>query len=97
MLAERVGDALRSLRAVATTAWPAARAAWAMSTPRPRPAPVTSHTCFSVICDALPSADRRGAPPSGGADIETTSANEDVAVPLVRATDRDPHGVASRS
>jgi len=40
---------LSVLRAVATTACPAARAALAMSTPRPRPAPVTSHTFFSVI------------------------------------------------
>jgi transcriptional regulator with XRE-family HTH domain len=33
-----------------------------------------------------------GAPPSGGADYEVTSGEENVAVPLVRATDRDPLG-----
>ena len=35
------------LRPVATTAWPAARAALAMSTPMPRPAPVMNQTFFS--------------------------------------------------
>ena len=39
---------LPTLRAVATTAWPASRAALAMSTPRPRPAPVTNHTSCST-------------------------------------------------
>src|SRR4051794_19057141 len=38
-----------ALRAVATTAWPAARAALAMSTPRPRPAPVMNQTFFSLM------------------------------------------------
>ena len=37
------------LRPVATTAWPAASAALAMSTPMPRPAPVMSQTFLSVI------------------------------------------------
>src|SRR5436190_3854676 len=37
------------LRPVATRAWPAATAAFAMSTPIPRPAPVMSHTFLSVI------------------------------------------------
>ena len=37
------------LRAVATTAWPAARAALAMSTPMPRPAPVMNQTFLSVM------------------------------------------------
>jgi hypothetical protein len=36
------------LRPVATTAWPATRAAFAMSTPRPRPAPVMNHTCLFI-------------------------------------------------
>src|SRR5918994_3395275 len=36
------------LRPVATTAFPAARAALAKSTPIPRPAPVTIQTCLSV-------------------------------------------------
>ena len=37
------------LRPVATTAWPAASAAFAMSTPMPRPAPVMSQTFFSLM------------------------------------------------
>src|SRR3954447_22491265 len=37
------------LRPVATTAWPAASAALARSTPIPRPAPVMSHTFMSVM------------------------------------------------
>src|SRR2546429_7303823 len=36
-------------RPVATTAWPAARAALAMSTPMPRPVPVMNHTFFSLM------------------------------------------------
>src|SRR6266567_5191245 len=36
-------------RPVATTAWPAASAAFAISTPIPRPAPVTNHTFLSII------------------------------------------------
>ena len=48
MLADGLGDA-SALRPVATTAWPAARAALAMSTPMPRPAPVISTTFFSVM------------------------------------------------
>jgi hypothetical protein len=38
-----------ALRAVATTAWRAASAALAMSTPRPRPAPVMNQTFFSLM------------------------------------------------
>src|SRR2546423_15503591 len=37
------------LRPVATTALPAARAALAMSTPIPRPAPVINHTFFPLV------------------------------------------------
>ena len=37
-------------RPVATTEWPAARAALAISTPNPRPAPVISQTFFLVMC-----------------------------------------------
>src|SRR5947209_18881064 len=37
------------LRPVATTAFPAARAALAMSTPIPRPAPVINHTFFPLV------------------------------------------------
>ena len=37
------------VRPVATTAWPAARAALVMSTPMPRPAPVINQTFLSVI------------------------------------------------
>ena len=36
-------------RPVATTAWPAASAALAISTPKPRPAPVTNHTFLSPM------------------------------------------------
>src|SRR5215217_4518834 len=36
-------------RPVATTAWPAVNAALAMSTPRPRPAPVTNQTFLSLM------------------------------------------------
>ncbi len=43
------------LRPVATTACPAASAARAMSTPMPRPAPVTSQTFFSVVISVLSS------------------------------------------
>ena len=48
MLAEGGGDA-PGLRAVATTASPAASAALAMSTPMPRPAPVMSQTFLSLM------------------------------------------------
>jgi hypothetical protein len=37
-------DTASVLRPVATTAFPAARAAWAMSVPMPRPAPVMNQT-----------------------------------------------------
>jgi hypothetical protein len=44
---------LSVLRPVATTAWPAARAALAMSTPMPRPALVMNHTFLSVMSSLL--------------------------------------------
>jgi hypothetical protein len=40
---------LLGLRAVATSALPAANAALAMTTPMPRPAPVTNQTFWSVM------------------------------------------------
>ena len=46
MRAHRGRDS-RGIPALATTAWPASKAALAMSTPRPRPAPVMSQTFFS--------------------------------------------------
>src|SRR5580698_8994768 len=42
-------DTLSVFRPVATTLWPAARAALAKYKPMPRPAPVISHTCLFVI------------------------------------------------
>ena len=48
-------------RPVATTACPAARAARAMSTPMPRPAPVTSQTFFSSCSVLLGAMSPRGA------------------------------------
>ena len=48
MVAHRGRD-LRSIAAGGDNAWPAAKAALAMSTPKPRPAPVMSHTFRSVM------------------------------------------------
>ena len=45
----RAAPMVSVLRAVATTAFPAATAALAMSTPMPRPAPVMNHTFLSVM------------------------------------------------
>jgi hypothetical protein len=45
----RAAVTLSALRAVATTAWPPARAALAISTPIPRPAPVMNQVCFSLM------------------------------------------------
>lgn len=45
----RAAVTLSVLRPVATTALPAASAAFPMSTPMPRPAPVMNHTCVFVV------------------------------------------------
>src|SRR5436305_864750 len=70
------------LRPVATTACPAARAAFAMSAPIPRPAPVTNQVCFSLMMSMSFSL--------SVAVIESTAFGPDVAEPGERGTDSDP-------
>src|SRR4051794_34979334 len=55
----RAAVTLAASRAVATTRWPAPRAARAMSTPMPRPAPVTRTTFLSGISCSFGAAARR--------------------------------------
>src|SRR3954447_14785119 len=85
---------LSALRAVATTRCPVGRAALAMSTPRPRPAPVTSHTfCaeFSVICPALFFVLDPVCQPYWVGINQRTRAGTLPGVPVVGATVSDPH------
>ena len=87
---------LSARRAVATTACPAASAALARSTPRPRPAPVMSHTCLSVMKIASFYEISDGHPALRG-DTQVTSAREIETVPDERVTDSDPPRWVCRS
>src|SRR3954447_20708812 len=83
-----------ALRPVATTAWPAASAARAMSAPMPRPAPVTSQTFVSVM--SLSFGVQEARPPAGacgGATSLEPRERRSSAVwqsPLGGGTGRDP-------
>src|SRR4029077_6897280 len=70
------------LRPVATTAWPAAKAAFATSTPIPRPAPVMNQIFLSVMLHYL-----RLKP------IVETIAN-DLGTPIAIAVSIDPLGLS---